>query len=82
MRSTGGPRFDGLLMFAAAIAAIAVALLSVRLLLNSSPGNFHIQFARRRLKHRRRRGICSIIRSRICSTPLAPQWSQLPPMAA
>jgi PAS domain S-box-containing protein len=38
VRSTAGPRFDGLLMFAAAIAAIAVALLSVRLLLNSSLG--------------------------------------------
>jgi PAS domain S-box-containing protein len=38
VRSTGGPRFDGLLMFAAAIAGIAVALLSVRLLLNSSLG--------------------------------------------
>jgi PAS domain S-box-containing protein len=33
VRSTGGARFDWLLMFAAAIAAIAVALLSVRLLL-------------------------------------------------
>jgi PAS domain S-box-containing protein len=38
VRSTGGARFDGLLMFAAAIAGIAVALLSIRLLLNSSPG--------------------------------------------
>ena len=38
VRSTGGPRFDWLLMFAAAIAAIAVALLSVRLLLISSLG--------------------------------------------
>jgi PAS domain S-box-containing protein len=38
VRSTGGPRFDWLLMFSAAIAAIAVALLSVRLLLNSSLG--------------------------------------------
>ena len=38
VRSTGGPRFDGLLMFAAAIAAIAVAMLSVRLLLQSSLG--------------------------------------------
>jgi PAS domain-containing protein len=38
VRSTGGPRFDWLLMLAAAIAAIAVALLSVRLLLQSSLG--------------------------------------------
>jgi PAS domain S-box-containing protein len=38
VRSTGGPRFDWLLMLAAAIAAIAVALLSVRLLLVSSLG--------------------------------------------
>jgi PAS domain S-box-containing protein len=38
VRSTGGPRFDWLLMLAAAMAAVAVALLSVRLLLNSSVG--------------------------------------------
>ena len=37
VRSTGGARFDGLLIFAAAAAGIAVALLSVRLLLNSAP---------------------------------------------
>ena len=37
VRSTGGPRFDGLLIFAAGAAGIAVALLSVRLLLSYSP---------------------------------------------
>src|ERR1017187_5198420 len=37
VRSTGGPRFDGLLIFAAGAAGIAVALLSIRLLLSNSP---------------------------------------------
>ena len=45
VRSTGGPRFDGLLMFAAAIAGIAVALLAVRLLLISSLGTSTAQSA-------------------------------------
>jgi PAS domain S-box-containing protein len=38
VRSSGGPRFDWLLMLAAAIAGIAVALLSIRLLLIGSAG--------------------------------------------
>jgi PAS domain S-box-containing protein len=37
VRSTGGPRFDGLLIFAAGAAGIVVALLAIRLLLSNSP---------------------------------------------